>query len=63
MEPARADAEALVLAGGAVDTLRLLKIVARIIELKTRLRLHLPTACTVQPVLAMVLTRTTRLVT
>ncbi|MQP67051.1 hypothetical protein GE253_17120 [Niveispirillum sp. SYP-B3756] len=43
--------------------LRLLKIAARVVEMKTRLRVHLPTACTVQPVLAIVLTRTTRLVT
>ncbi|SNS83266.1 Transposase DDE domain group 1 [Azospirillum sp. RU38E] len=44
--------------------LRLLKIAARIVEMKTRLRVHLPTACTVQPLLlAMVPTRTTRLVT
>lgn len=43
--------------------LRLLKIAARVVEMKTKLRVHLPTACTVQPVLAMVLSRTTRLVT
>lgn len=43
--------------------LRLLKIAARVVELKTKLRIHLPTACPVQPVLALVLTRTARLVT
>jgi hypothetical protein len=43
--------------------LRLLKIAARVVELKTKLRIHLPTVCPVQPVLALVLTRTARLVT
>jgi hypothetical protein len=33
------------------------------VELKTKLRVHLPTACSVQPILALVLARTTRLVT
>lgn len=43
--------------------LRLLKIAARVVEMKTRIKVHLPTACPVQPVLALILTRTTRLVT
>jgi hypothetical protein len=43
--------------------LRLLKIAARVVEMKTKLRVHLPTACSVQPILALVLARTTRLVT
>jgi hypothetical protein len=43
--------------------LRLLKIAARVVELKTRLRVQLPTACSVQPILALVLARTARLVT
>ena len=42
--------------------LRLLKIAARIVEMKTKIKLHLPTACPVQPALALILTRTTRLV-
>ncbi|MCA1715046.1 MAG: IS1380 family transposase [Gammaproteobacteria bacterium] len=43
--------------------LRLLKIAARIVEMKTKVKVHLPTACPVQPALALILTRTTRLVT
>ena len=43
--------------------LRLLKIAARVVELKTKLCVHLPTACPAQPVLALVLTRTERLLT
>ena len=43
--------------------LRLLKIAARVVEMKTRIKAHLPTACPVQPALALILTRTTRLVT
>ena len=43
--------------------LRLLMIAARVVEMKTKLRVHLPTACSVQPILALVLARTTRLVT
>lgn len=43
--------------------LRLLKIAARVVEIKTKLKVHLPTACPVQPVLALILTRTTRLIT
>lgn len=42
--------------------LRLLKIAARIVEMKTKIKLHLPTACPVQPALALILTHTTRLV-
>ncbi|GGE89417.1 hypothetical protein GCM10011317_53020 [Niveispirillum cyanobacteriorum] len=45
------------------DTLRLLKIVARIIELKTKIVVSLPTSCPVHAVLALVLTPTKRLVT
>jgi len=43
--------------------LRLLKLAARIVELKTRLFVHLPTACPEQAVLRLVLARLPRLVT
>jgi Transposase DDE domain group 1 len=42
--------------------LRLLKIAARVVELKTKVRIHLPTACPAQPILALVLARTARLI-
>jgi hypothetical protein len=43
--------------------LRLIKIAARVIEMKTQIRLHLPTACPYQPFLRLVLDRIPRLVT
>jgi hypothetical protein len=43
--------------------LRLLKIAARVVELKTMIRLHLPTACPDQAILRAVLGRMPRLVT
>ena len=48
-----------------VDPLRLrrIKIAARVVELKTMIRLHLPTACPDQALLRVVLGRMPRLVT
>jgi hypothetical protein len=43
--------------------LRLIKIAARVVELKTQIRLHLPTACPSQAILRAVLGRMPRLVT
>lgn len=43
--------------------LRLIKIAARVVEIKTQIRLHLPTACPYQPILRLVLGRLPRLVT
>ena len=43
--------------------LRLIKIAARVVELKTQIRLHLPTACPSQAILRAVLGRIPRLVT
>ena len=43
--------------------LRLIKIAARVVELKTIIRLHLPTACPSQAILRAVLGRLPRLVT
>ena len=43
--------------------LRLIKIAARVVELKTMIRLHLPTACPDQAILRAVLGRIPRLVT
>src|SRR5215211_3942722 len=43
--------------------LRLIKIAARVVELKTQIRLHLPTACPHQAILWVVLGRIPRLVT
>jgi hypothetical protein len=43
--------------------LRLIKIAARVVELKTMLRLHLPTACPDHALLRVVLGRMPRLVT
>ena len=43
--------------------LRLIKIAARVVELKTQVRLHLPTACPHQAILRVVLGRMPRLVT
>src|SRR3954466_6355667 len=43
--------------------LRLIKIAARVVELKTQIRLHLPTACPDQAILRVVLGQIPRLVT
>ena len=43
--------------------LRLVKIAVRVVELKTRIVLHLPSSCAARPILDLVLQRTTRLVT
>ena len=43
--------------------LRLIKIAARVVELKTMIRLHLPTACPSQALFRVVLGRIPRLVT
>lgn len=43
--------------------LRLIKIAARVVEMKTQIRLHLPTACPDQAILRLVLDRLPRLVT
>src|SRR3954447_6879459 len=43
--------------------LRLIKIAARVVELKTQIRLHLPTACPSRAILRVVLGRIPRLVT
>ncbi|PPQ35334.1 hypothetical protein CH337_18620 [Rhodoblastus acidophilus] len=42
---------------------RLIKIAARVVEMKTMIKVHLPTACPVQETLRLVLTRIPRLVT
>jgi hypothetical protein len=43
--------------------LRLIKIAARVVEMKTQIRLHLPTSCPDQDILRIVLGRISRLVT
>jgi hypothetical protein len=43
--------------------LRLIKVAARIVEMKTMIRVHLPTSCPVDDILALVLERIPRLVT
>lgn len=43
--------------------LRLIKIAARVVEMKTQIRIHLPTACPYQPILRLALGRLPRLVT
>jgi hypothetical protein len=43
--------------------LRLIKIAARVVEMKTQIRLHLPSSCPVQTILRIVLDRIPRLVT
>jgi hypothetical protein len=52
-----------VLAVAQFDTvrLRLIKIAARVVEMKTQIRLHLPTAYPYQPILRLVLGRLPRL--
>ncbi|MER8377531.1 transposase, partial [Mesorhizobium sp. M1406] len=43
--------------------LRLIKIAARVVEMKTQIRLHLPTSCPDQRILRIVLDRIPQLVT
>ena len=43
--------------------LRLIKIAARVVEMKTMIRVHLPTLCPAQDILHFVLERIPRLVT
>jgi hypothetical protein len=43
--------------------LRLVKIAARVVEMKTQIRLHLPTSCPDQTILRIVLDRIPRLMT
>ncbi len=43
--------------------LRLIKIAARVVEMKTQIRVHLPTACPVQAILRLVLIRIPSLAT
>jgi len=43
--------------------LRLVKIAARVVEMKTQVRLHLPSACPCQAILRTVLDRLPRLIT
>ena len=52
-------------AGAQFDTLRLrlIKIATRVDEMKTQIRLHMPTACPDQSILRIVLSRIPRLVT
>ena len=47
------------------DTLRLklIKIAARIVEMKTMIKIHLPTSCPVQAIVPLALQRIHRLVT
>jgi hypothetical protein len=43
--------------------LRLIKIAARVVEMKTQIRLHLPTSCPDQRILRIVLSRISQLAT
>jgi len=43
--------------------LRLIKIAARVVEMRTQIRIHMPTASPVQPILRLVLDRIARLAT
>jgi hypothetical protein len=43
--------------------LRFIKVAARVVELKTMIRIHLPTSCPGQDILRLVLGRNPRLVT
>jgi hypothetical protein len=49
--------------GGFTLRLRLVKIAARVIELKTQLRIHLPSSAPDQPIFTMLLGRLPRLTT
>lgn len=52
-------------AAAQFDTLRLrlIKIAARVVEMKTQIRLHLPTSCPDQRILRIVLSRIPQLAT
>ncbi|BCH12542.1 hypothetical protein MesoLj131c_68000 (plasmid) [Mesorhizobium sp. 131-3-5] len=65
MGPARCDAERSSFAVAQFDTLRLrlIKIAARVVEMKTQIRLHLPTSCPGQRILRIALDRIPRLAT
>jgi hypothetical protein len=43
--------------------LRLIKVAARVVEMKTMIRIHLPTSCPAQDILRLVLGHIPRLVT
>ena len=43
--------------------LRLIKVAARVVEMKTMIKIHLPTSCTAQDVLRLALGRIPHLVT
>jgi Transposase DDE domain group 1 len=43
--------------------LRLIKLAARVVEMKTMIKIHLPTSCPSQDILRLALTRIPRLVT
>ena len=43
--------------------LRLIKVAARVVEMKTMIRIYLPTSCPAQDILRLVLRRIPRLVT
>jgi hypothetical protein len=45
------------------EDMDVIKIAARVVEMKTMVKVHLPTACPVQGILRLVLTRIPRLVT
>jgi Transposase DDE domain group 1 len=42
---------------------RLIKVAARVVEMKTMIKVHMPTACPAQDLLLLVLTRIPKLVT
>ena len=43
--------------------LRLIKVAARVVEMRTQIRVHMPTSCPAQAILRLVLTRIPRLAT
>ena len=63
--PARVNAQAFDVARRAVRhiRLRLIKVAARVVEMKTMIKVHLPTSCPAQDILRLVLGRIPRLVT
>jgi hypothetical protein len=63
---AHVDAKAFDVARRAVRyvlRLRLLKLAARVVEMKTMIKIHLPTSCPAQDILRLALARIPRLVT
>ncbi|TAA55562.1 hypothetical protein EXZ48_24490 [Shinella sp. JR1-6] len=50
-------------AASTIRAARVIKIAARVVEMKTQIRLHLPTSCPDQRILRIVLDRIPRLVT